>query len=120
MTTLPRRFVLAASFALLLSGCATKSINQLLADPTRYANREVTLHGEVVKSVSVLGRGAYRLDDGTGSLWIVSEHGVPRRGARVKVTGKVRDAFDLGSIIPLPEPVANGLVLIEHHHKGRY
>ena len=117
-----RRFVVLTvlASALASASCASRSINQVLADPSRYRDREVRLSGAVVDSYSFVNRGAYRIDDGTGTLWVVSEHGVPRRGARVKVTGKVRDAFDLGSVIPLPEPVANGLVLIERHHSAKY
>ncbi|HEV8254854.1 MAG TPA: hypothetical protein VGQ78_08865 [Vicinamibacteria bacterium] len=103
-----------------LSGCATKTINKLMADPHRYANRDVRLAGHVVKSVSLLGRGAYQIDDGTGTLWVISKTGVPRRGAHVKVKGKVRDVVDLGSIVPLPPEVGSGLVLMETRHKASF
>jgi hypothetical protein len=108
-----------ALFALTMSGCERKSINQILADPSRYSNREVTVAGEVVKSVSVMGRGAYELDDGTGKLWIVSEKGVPREGARVLVTGTIRDAYNLGAIVQLPKPISSGLVMLERSHRAR-
>ncbi|HJW60773.1 MAG TPA: lipoprotein, partial [Actinomycetota bacterium] len=67
-----RRTLLAASLALALTGCATRSINALLAEPSRYANRDVTVGGTVTQSVSLLGHGAYQIDDGTGTLWVVS------------------------------------------------
>jgi hypothetical protein len=105
---------------LALSGCATKTINKLMADPQRYANHDVRLAGQVVKSVSLLGRGAYQIDDGTGTLWVISKTGVPRRGAHVKVKGKVRDVVDLGSIVPLPPEVGSGMVLMETSHKARF
>jgi hypothetical protein len=54
----------------------------------------VTVKGEVTQSVSVLGHGTYKIQDGNGSLWVVSTKGVPRKGARVKVTGKIRDVAD--------------------------
>jgi len=53
-------------------------------------------------------------------VWVVSRSGVPRKGARVKVTGKVRDAYDIGGIVKLPDVVANGLVVMESHHKAHY
>jgi hypothetical protein len=121
--SLPARIpaaVVAASLGLALSGCATKSINRIMAEPSRYANRDVTVHGTVTKSASVLGHGTYQIDDGTGTLWVVSKKGVPRKGARVKVTGKIRDVVDLGSVIHLPSEVGSGLVMTETKHKASY
>jgi len=112
--------VLAAALGLALTGCATKSLNDVLADPSRYANRDVTVKGEVTQSVSVLGHGSYKIEDGNGSLWVVSTKGVPRKGARVKVTGKIRDVADLGSVLKLPDVVGSGLVMQESHHKASY
>jgi hypothetical protein len=107
---------------LFLTSCEQKSINQILADPQRYANREVAVVGNVVKSYSVMGNGAYQIDDGTGKLWVVSKTGVPREGARVAVKGKIRDGYnfgDLGSVLKLPEAVRSGLVMIESEHKAK-
>jgi hypothetical protein len=113
-------FVLAAGLGLLGAGCTHMTVNRLLAEPNRYSNRDVTLHGDVVKSASVLGHGAYQLDDGTGRIWIVSNRGVPRQGARVKVTGRVRDVVDLGRLVPLPPEVGSGLVMQEREHRAKY
>jgi hypothetical protein len=114
-----RRFV-AIILALGLWGCATKTINHIMAEPSRYNNRDVTIKGTVVKSASLLGHGTYQIDDGTGTLWVVSKKGVPRKGARVKVTGKIRDVVDLGAVVKLPEAVGSGLVMTESKHKASY
>ena len=106
--------------ALLFNGCERKSINQIKADPSRWANHEVAVVGSVVQSVSLLGRGAYEVDDGTGRLWVVSQTGVPRKGAQVAVRGTVRDAFDLGAFVKLPDRLSAGMVLMEKEHKARY
>jgi hypothetical protein len=100
--------------------CREITINRLLAEPGRYSNEEVGLKGEVVDSVSLLGRGAYKLDDGTGTIWVVSDKGVPRRGARVGVRGKIKDVVDLGTLIPLPPQVGSGMVMVESEHRARY
>ena len=105
--------------ALAMTGCEQKSIKDIKSDPHRYANRDVAVVGNVTKSFSVLGRGAYEIDDGTGKLWIVSQTGVPREGARVVVKGKIREGFNLSSIISLPEQISSGLVMIEDSHKLR-
>jgi hypothetical protein len=117
---------LGAAFLLAISGatiaCGAHSINQLLADPAKYRNQSVTVRGTVDQSVSVAGRGAYRLTDGDQGLWVVTTTGAPRRGARVDVTGKLQDGFDLsafGNVIQLPGALRNGLVLVEESHKAK-
>lgn len=118
--TFRRRFLWAAIVlcSLLMAACERKTINEIKADPARYANREVTVVGNVVRSYSLLGKGLYEIEDGTGSLWVVSQTGVPRKGAKVQVKGTIRDAYDLGSF-NLPERVTSGMVLMESSHKAR-
>ena len=106
--------------ALAVVGCEQKTINQIKADPGRYANKEVAVVGTVVRSYSLLGRGAYEIEDGTGKLWVVSEKGVPREGAKIVVRGTIRDGYNLGSLVKLPEALSSGMVLIENAHKARY
>lgn len=113
---------LILGFVLLSAACATKSINQVRADPAKYRNQNVTVHGTVAESASVMGKGAYKLTDGDDSLWVVTSGGAPRKGARVDVTGRVQDGYDLGGlgrVLKLPETLQNGLVLIESSHKAR-
>ncbi len=115
-------FLVLTGTVLFLSGCEQKTINHILADPQRYANQEVEVAGKVVRSYSVLGHGAYEVDDGTGTLWVVSKTGVPREGVRVGVKGTIRDGFNLGELGPilkLPEAVSSGVVMIESEHKTR-
>ncbi|MBM3804653.1 MAG: hypothetical protein FJW26_20355 [Acidimicrobiia bacterium] len=87
----------AAMFVLV--GCEHKTINQILAEPARYANRDVGITGNVIRSFSVLGAGAYQVDDGTGKMWVVAKSNVPREGARVGVKGKIQDGFNLGGLV---------------------
>lgn len=112
----------AAVTLLLTAGCATKTINHVLADPSRYRSNEVELTGTVVDSYSILDHGAYQISDGTGRLWIVSSHGVPRTGVSVKVTGTIRDAANLGNAggrINLPPGIAAGVVMVESSHTSK-
>jgi hypothetical protein len=104
------------------AACASRTINQVLADPGRYRDRPVKLSGSVVDSYSLVGNGAYQIDDTTGRLWILSNSGVPRKGARVSVTGTVREGFSLGSVgdrMKLPPAVSTGIVLMESSHKAK-
>jgi hypothetical protein len=103
------------------AACGARTINKVLADPGRYRNQSVKLTGSVVDSYSLVGRGAYELDDKTGKMWVVSDNGVPRKGSRVTVKGTVREGFSLGSLgdrIKLPG-VSGGVVLVEESHKAK-
>jgi len=111
--------LLVAVLGVSLAGCRETTIARILAEPERWTHKEVGLKGDVVQSMSLLGRGAYRLDDGTGTIWVVSRHGVPREGARVGVRGRIRDVVDLGNLIPLPPQIGSGLVLLEDEHRAR-
>jgi len=122
-TTRTRRaapLVLIGALALSAMGCAGTTIGRILAEPERYTRRgDVRLDGDVTESLSFLGRGAYKLDDGTGTIWVISNRGVPRRGARVKVHGRIRDVVDLSTIMRLPEQIGSGLVMTDAVARGR-
>lgn len=115
MSWLRSTALMAIALGAVASGaCAAKSINQILVDPSRYQNREVRVSGSVAESYSFAGRGAYRIDDQSGQLWVISERGVPRKGARVIVKGRIRDGFNFGSLgeqVKLPAGPGSGLVL---------
>jgi len=114
-----RRRLIVASIAvttLLTAACASTTINRVLADPAKYREKDVRLSGTVADSYSLANRGVYKLDDESGQIWVVSDRGVPRRGARVTVTGRIREGFNLGSLgdqIRLPQAIGSPLVLME-------
>jgi len=108
--------------AAISTACASRSINDVLADPAKYRNESVTVRGTVDQSASIMGKGAYRITDGDQGLWVVTSGGAPRKGARVDVTGRIQDGYDLssfGGAIKLPGSLQSGLVLIESSHKAR-
>ncbi len=90
--------LLGLALPLTLAACpAQKSIAEIQHDPARYANQELLVRGTVVQSIGVLGTGMFELDDGTGRIWIYSEHyGVPSKGVRVGVTGTIVPVFAFG------------------------
>lgn len=117
MSSLFRYALSGVLLAMTAAGCAGKSINHVLSDPYRYHNREVRISGRVVDSYSVANRGLYLIEDSTGQLWVASDRGVPRKGARVKVSGTVREGYNLGALasrLRLPA----GVVLIEREHEA--
>jgi hypothetical protein len=80
-------------------GCrGATPIKTLLDDPQRFDGKTVRIVGQVQGSVGALGFGAYQVNDGTGTLSIVSEGGgAPRQGAKVGVEGTFRAAYTLGN-----------------------
>jgi hypothetical protein len=115
-----RLFLLLGAVGLASLGCHRTTVGRILAEPQRYTHRnDVRLDGDVVESLSFLGHGAYKLDDGTGTIWVISNHGVPRRGARVKVHGKIRDVVDVSTVMRLPEQIGSGLVMTDARHRAR-
>jgi len=107
---------------LVAAACGPLTVNQVRADPAKYRNRSVTVQGTVDQSVSIVGRGAYRIVDGDQGLWVVTSSGAPRKGARVSVTGRLQDGYDLsafGGPLKLPGSIESGLVLVESSHKAR-
>jgi hypothetical protein len=109
------RRVLSAGFAvilvLVLTACHVK-IQDLERNPGKFQGKEVTVSGNVTDSFGLLGNGAYQVNDGTGSIWIISEGmGVPSRGAHVSVTGTVIQGASVGGR-------ALGMALRQTRHTG--
>ena len=94
--TTPVMFVIVAA-ALLTAACPKRvSIADIEAHPGKYQNKDVAVAGTVRDSYGLsipgtnLGGGAYKIDDGTGSIWvIVSEGTVPAKGTEMGVSGRV-------------------------------
>lgn len=93
--TLYLSVILAA--ALMLTACPKKTtIADVNQNPGKYQNKEIGLIGTVTNSYGVLGNGVYELDDGTGRIWVLANRGVPSRGTRVGVSGKVYTGIQFG------------------------
>jgi hypothetical protein len=89
--------VLALGFAVFLAGCEEKTtVNRLNGDPARYRGKEVLIIGTVTNSFGALGQGAYELDDETGKIWVITQRGVPAKGARVGAIGKFIEGVKFG------------------------
>jgi hypothetical protein len=97
----------------LLAGCPPReSIAKINRDPGRYSGKEITIAGRVIDSYGALGSGVFEVDDGTGAMWVFSEHyGIPGAEAKVAVTGHVEQGFALGG-----RNFATILRATERHH----
>ena len=90
-------FVTFAAVGLFTTACPErKSIGEIEANPGKYHDKEVAIAGVVKDSYGLsipgtrYGGGAYKIDDGTGSIWvIVTDGNVPSKGAEIGVKGVI-------------------------------
>ncbi len=97
--------LLIAALTLASCGLFATRIGSIVGDSRAYDGRTVTIAGEVKESANLLVVRTYVVDDGTGSLTVITGRAVPRAGAHVRVTGVVHQAFALGdeSLVVLKE-----------------
>jgi hypothetical protein len=88
---------LIAAIALLLTGCGTVRIGRILDEPTRYRDRTVRVNGRVDGAFGAMATGVYRVNDGSGTIYVLSNRGVPRSGTSVTVKGRVQSGVTVGS-----------------------
>ena len=89
--------VTIAVLGLFATGCPARvSIADIERNPSKYQDKEVVVAGRVTDSYGFgipgtrIGGGAYKIDDGTGTIWVlVTDGNVPSRGAELGVRGNV-------------------------------
>jgi hypothetical protein len=109
--------ILSASLATVVSA-GSKKIADLESNPSKYQDKTVTIVGIVrdadgvnIPIIGIRG-GCYKVDDGTGSIWVCSDKGVPTKGAEVKVKGKLQSGATING-------KNYGLVIVEKDRKYR-
>ena len=96
---LPILIILGLIVCMVLSvGCSPTKIGDILDDPAQFEGKEVTVKGTIGGTVwfSLLQSGAYQVGDGTGNIWIITNHPPPKEGVDVSVRGTVQSAITLG------------------------
>ena len=86
--------VVAALFA--CSSMFTTSIATIQEHPREYDGKTVTISGTVKHAANIFVVKYFIVDDGTASIPVITKRAVPATGERVKVTGRVDQAFALG------------------------
>ena len=83
---------------LMTLGCPKReSIAGIEANPSKYYNKEVGIAGTVRDSYGLnipltqIRGGIYKIDDGTGSIWVVTQSSVPAKGTKIGVKGKIQN-----------------------------
>jgi hypothetical protein len=107
MKIVTRAFLLTLVLAigLFAAGMSKRvSIGELEANSAKYLGKKVTVSGTVENGYGlslpqILIRngtgGTYKIDDGTGEIWVVTQRGVPQKGARLKVKGKIQNGITI-------------------------
>ena len=99
-----RRLLIAAALtlsALVAAGCPSEgevrtSIADIRDDPARFAEQTVLLDGEVVDAMGAFSAGVYELRDETGSLHVWTLSGLPSKGSKLRVSGRVMSGLTFG------------------------
>lgn len=90
--------VLLLASIIFLTACPQETtIARLKADPGRYYDREIALKGTVTRSFGAANYGGYELSDETGTIIVLTDRGVPSRGARIQVAGKFINGITWGT-----------------------
>ena len=103
-----------AALAALLAACAllATKVSEIRERPGEYENRVVTVHGKVSSATKLpfMEKAFYEVDDGTGTLTVITPKALPPDGSTVTVTGRVQSALKIGG-------KSFGLVLVEGGEK---
>lgn len=88
--------LLIVTAGIFAAGCPQRtSIGDIERNPSKHVDKEVVITGVVKDSygLSIPGTdmrgGIYKVDDGTGSIWIITDRTVPAKGAEIGVRGTV-------------------------------
>ena len=79
-----------------------ESIASIEANPSKFYNKEVGIAGTVRNGYGLnipftpISGGMYKVDDGTGSIWVLTKMSVPSNGTKIGVKGKVQNGINFG------------------------
>lgn len=93
--------ILTVGIALFASACPKRvSIAEIQSNPSKYYGKSIAVAGTVSDSYGVsipmtqIRGGAYKIDDGTGTMWVVTRDTVPTKGAQLGVKGKIESGVN--------------------------
>lgn len=92
---------LILTVGLLTAACPKRvSIADIEANPSRYYDKEVGVAGRVDTSygvsIPIINQqgGIYKVSDGTGSIWVITQRSVPSKGAQLGIKGKIQNGVN--------------------------
>ena len=101
--------LILASVAIACSGIFPTPISRIIENPRDYDGKTVTVSGEVAETFAFFVLKYFVLDDKTGTITVITQKPLPRKGAKIRVKGEVKEMFSLGD--------TQALVIIEDSGK---
>ncbi len=83
--------------ALLFTSCTTK-ISDIQNNPKEFNDKEVSVKGKVVSSKNAVVLKYFKLEDGTGTIYVITKNDLPDENDKVKVTGNVKQYFKIAGL----------------------
>jgi hypothetical protein len=77
-------------------GLTPTKIKDVLDHPRDFENKQITLSGTVTNAVSLLVIKYYEIQDGSGSIRVMTDKLLPARGEKLSVTGRLT-VIELGT-----------------------
>ena len=91
--------IVLVTMLLFLAGCdsfLSTPIGKILENPRKYADRSVTISGEVTEVFSLMVVRYFVIKDKTGQIAVVTDKPLPRKGTEITVHGMVKEACSMG------------------------
>lgn len=70
-------------------GIGVTPIRQVVENPSQHPH--VTVRGTVGDQIGLWGRGAYELKDDSGSVWVLTQSGMPTKASTLVVKGSAAE-----------------------------
>jgi uncharacterized protein YdeI (BOF family) len=92
--------ILSLAIVVLLVSCNERkaaSAKEVLANPSVFDGKEVTISGTVWETYSFIGFKYYKIKDGAGEIVVIPVSETPASGQSVKVKGSVKKIQRIGN-----------------------
>ena len=86
-------FTILVLILIRFSACGEKLlIRQVLDNSEQFRNQQITLSGKVVETISIplVNKGFFKMNDGTGEIWVRPVGNVPNKDEKVLITGTLK------------------------------
>lgn len=93
---LPWALVVCCLLVMSCSGLSPTKVGDIVENPRHYDGKVVTISGDVIGTLNALVVRGYTVRDATGELLVVTDRAVPHQGEKVRVRGRVNQAFLIG------------------------
>ncbi len=105
----PALVVAIAVGAVLAASCSrifSSNAGSITKNPADFNGTTVTVSGKVTERYDLPGLKCYVLDDGTGTIGVVTQGALPQIGDKVRAHGRVDASFKLGkrALVAVIEP----------------